>query len=112
MKRLWSLINNIIGKANDKTSVIKHITVENVCYYDAEEVDNKFGEFYSTIGTKLAQNIDKTETNIKTFLNKCDTNPLMALVASRFAVYSGKLHQRTKITGNDITDDIIILMMS
>ena len=43
---------------------------------------------------------------------ECDTNPLMVLVGSRFAVYSGKLHQPTKITGNDITDDIIILMMS
>ena len=62
MKRLWSLINNIIGKVNDKTSVINHITVENVCYYDAKEVANKFGKFYSTIGVKLAQNIDKTET--------------------------------------------------
>ena len=41
-----------------------------------------------------------------------DTNPFMVLVASRFAVYSGKLHQPTKMTGNDVTDDIIILMTS
>ena len=37
---------------------------------------------------------------------------IYVLVASRFAVYSGKLHQPTKITGNDVTDDVIILMMS
>ena len=70
MKKLWNLINSIIGKTNDKTSVIEHITVENVCYYDAKEVADKFGEFYSTIGAKLAQNIDKNETNITKFLNK------------------------------------------
>ena len=33
---------------------------------------------------------------------------LLILVASRFAVYSGKLHQPTKITGNDVIDDITI----
>ena len=33
---------------------------------------------------------------------------LYILVATRFAVYSGKLHQPTKITGNDIIDDVII----
>ena len=43
---------------------------------------------------------------------ECDTNLFIILVASRFAVYSGKLHQPTKITGNDVTDDVIILMMS
>ena len=77
MKRLWNLINNIIGKTNDKTSVINHITVENVCYYDAKEVANKFGKFYSTIGAKLAQNIDKNETHISKFLNKINKNDKM-----------------------------------
>ena len=43
---------------------------------------------------------------------ECDMNLFVVLVASRFAVYSGKLHQPTRITGNDITNDIIVLMMS
>ena len=37
-----------------------------------------------------------------------DTIPFAILVATRFAVYSGKLHQPTKITRNDIINDIII----
>ena len=41
-----------------------------------------------------------------------NTNLFLILVVSRFTVYSGKLHQPTKITGNDVTDDVIILMMS
>ena len=41
-------------------------------------------------------------------IRNCDTNPFMVLVASRFMVYSGKLHQPTKITRNDIIDDVII----
>ena len=39
---------------------------------------------------------------------ECDTIPFAILVATRFMVYSGKLRQPTKITGNDIIDDIII----
>ena len=73
-EKLWNLINSIIGKTNDKTSVIDHITVENVCYYDAKEVADKFGKFYSTIGANLAQNIDKNETNVMKFLNKIKRN--------------------------------------
>ena len=74
MKKLWKLINSVIGKTHDKTSIIDHITVENVCYYYAKEVADKFGEFYSTIGAKLAQNIDKNKTNITKFLNKIKRN--------------------------------------
>ena len=33
---------------------------------------------------------------------------LRILVEPRFEVYSGKLHQPTTITGNDVIDDIII----
>ena len=56
------------------------------------------------------KNNDKLNENNK--LVMCDTNLFLILVASRFVVYSGKLHQPTKITGNDVTDDVIILMMS
>ena len=77
MKKLWNLINKIIGKSNDKTSIINHITVENVCYYDAKDVANKFSEFYSTVGANLAQNINKNETNIIKFLNKINKNDKM-----------------------------------
>ena len=58
----------------DKTSVIDCITVENVHYYAAKEVANKFSKFYSNIGAKLAQKIEKNETSITKFLNKININ--------------------------------------
>ena len=33
---------------------------------------------------------------------------MLILVESRFAVYCGKLHQPTMITGNDVIDDVTI----
>ena len=38
----------------------------------------------------------------------CDTILFAILVATRFTVYSRKLLQPTKITGNDVIDDVII----
>ena len=45
---------------------------------------------------------------MKYILQLCDTNPFIVLGASCFVVYSGKLHQPTKITRNAIIDDVII----
>ena len=55
MKKLWQLINNIINKNNDKTSIIDYITVDNIQYHGAKEVSDQFGKYYSDLGEKLSQ---------------------------------------------------------
>ena len=75
MKKLWQLINNIINKSNDKTSVIEYITVNNIQYYGAKEVANQFGKYYLEIGQTLAQKIDNKNESITKYLKKIKSNP-------------------------------------
>ena len=70
MKKLWQLINNVINKSNDKTSIIEYITVNNVQYYDAKEVSNQFGIYYSELGKKLSQKLDTGKVSISKYLKK------------------------------------------
>ena len=54
-KKLWRVINNVIGKNKNKGSIIPYITVEGVHKYDPTTIANEFGKFYSSIGSSLAK---------------------------------------------------------
>ena len=58
MKKLWQLINNIIRKNNDKTVVIDYITIDNIKHYEASEVSNNFGKFYTELGENIIKSIN------------------------------------------------------
>ena len=70
MKKLWQLINNIINKSNDKTSIIEYITVNNIQYYGTKEVSNQFGIYYSELGKILSQKLDTGNVSISKYLDK------------------------------------------
>ena len=74
-QKLWHLINRIINKTNDKSSVINYITVDKIRYYDTKLIANKFGEFYSTMGVNLAEKIETSRLLIDDYLNKIKVNP-------------------------------------
>ena len=75
MKRLWQLINNIINKSNDKTSIIEYITVKNIQYHNAKDVSNQFGIYYSELGGKLSRELDTGSVSITEYLKKIKSNP-------------------------------------
>ena len=75
VKKLWQLINNIIRKSNDKTSIIEYITVKNIKYHDAKEVSNQFGTYYSELGEKLSLKLQTKSNSITDYLEKIKNNP-------------------------------------
>ena len=56
-KKLWRVINNVIGKNKNKGSIIPYITVEGVHKYNPTTIANEFRKFYSSIGSSLAKKI-------------------------------------------------------
>ena len=50
-KKLWELINKIIGKTSDKSSIINYIKVNEVDILNEKEIANEFGKYFSTVGT-------------------------------------------------------------
>ena len=44
-KKLWKVINNIIGKHKHSGSIISYIMVDGVHKYDPDVIANEFGNF-------------------------------------------------------------------
>ena len=68
-KKLWSLINNTITKIKHKGSIIPLITVDGIKHTKPKTIANKFGEFYSQLGSNLAKSIFPSTTCIDQYIN-------------------------------------------
>ena len=69
VKRLWQIINNCIGKTNDKTNIINYIKVKNIDIYDCKQIADEMGNYFSTIGSKYANDIPQSNTHISDYLS-------------------------------------------
>ena len=91
-RKLWQLINRIIGRENNKHNTIESLKVDNLIKYDSESITNSFNEFFSTVGESLAKqqtcnsseleeylrNLNQYESSM--FLPPTTTNEILALI--------------------------------
>ena len=73
-KKLWQLINSIISKNKHSGSVISSITVDGVQKSTPKVVANCFGEFYSHLGSSLANQITPSNMDIETYIKRIHRN--------------------------------------
>ena len=73
-KELWHLINKASGNINDKTSVIEHLNSNGLHLHNPEDITNKFGEYFSTVGSKFAEKIASPNKNIMEYLRTIRSN--------------------------------------
>ena len=69
-KKLWKVINNIIGKHKHSGSIIPYITVHGTRKYNPDVIANEFGKFYSQLGSTLTSQIKRSTKPIKEYLSK------------------------------------------
>ena len=69
-KKLWSLINNVIKRTKDKGSIIPEITIDGMKTSNPMKITNKFGRFYSTLGSTLASQITDGSQTVYTYIDK------------------------------------------
>ena len=72
-KKLWTMINTITGKVNDKSSVIPKISVGNIEYTDAKKISDILGNQFANIGKNYAEKL-KGDVPIKSYLDKIGRN--------------------------------------
>ena len=72
--KLWRTINEISGTLSDKSSIIDHITVDAIDYYQPKQIANEFGKYFGNIGKKFANNIPESLKNVSTYLEKIRHN--------------------------------------
>ena len=69
-KKLWKVINNIIGKHKHSGSIIPYITVDGARKYDPDVIANEFAKFYSQLVSKLASQIKRSAKPTEEYLSK------------------------------------------
>ena len=59
-KKLWDMINRISHNERDKTNLIECLKINNIMDYNAKNIANEFGDYFSSIGKTLATQIPKS----------------------------------------------------
>ena len=75
IKRLWSLINEIIGKKGNRETTIDAIKVDNILRYNPKTITNELGNYFSNVGRTYANKIPTSTTTIADYISKIPQNP-------------------------------------
>ena len=67
-KKLWSMINNIIGKSKDKRCVISRLLINNVVETDSKIIVNHLSNQFADIGKLYADRIQQGSNDINHYL--------------------------------------------
>ena len=73
-KKLWSLINEVIGKRKSSGLIIPFIMIDSIKTYTPKAIANEFAHFYSNLGQNLATKIQPGTETIQNYLGKIPRN--------------------------------------
>ena len=74
-KKMWTLINKINGRINDKTCVIDYLKVNNIKYLSGKDISNQFGKYFSSVGKEFALKIGEPKIPLQNYLERIPINP-------------------------------------
>ena len=74
-RKLWQLVNRIIGKSNNKIDSIDNLRIDNILKYDPSSITNGLCEFFANKGEQYANQIDSTGLDISKYMNDIESNP-------------------------------------
>ena len=69
-KKLWSLINKISGKVNNKVELIDKLKIDNIYEYNQKLISEEFVSHFAELGLKFAKKIESLKKPITAYLNK------------------------------------------
>ena len=72
--KLWKTINEISGTLSDKSSIIDHITVDAINYFQPKQIANEFGKYFRNMGKRFATKIPNSPKSVSTYLEKIRQN--------------------------------------
>ena len=113
-RKLWQLINRIIGKERNKLNIIESLKV-NIVKYDSDSITNSFNEFFSTVGEKLAKQHDVKQYEIEHYMKDLDTsesNIFFHLTSSREILKLIKSLPNKNSNGHDNISNIMLKSLS
>ena len=69
-KQLWKVINRILNKQSDKTTVIPYLTTEKIRITKDQEIADQLGKYFSQVGKTFARKVGPSKTNIDSYLER------------------------------------------
>ena len=70
VKKLWQLINRIIGKENNKRHIIDSIKTQERCYYDPNGITSTLCDHFANIGEKYSNKIPTDSCKTNEYINQ------------------------------------------
>jgi len=78
-RKTWGVINTLIGRTSDKSSISDTFKINNSSVNDPDEIANEFCHFFTNIGKKYANDIPNSKYSHNHYLqNKVKINMFMA----------------------------------
>ena len=75
-KKLWQMINRIIGKEHNKRHVIDSIKTQEGCFYDPDNITSKLCEHFANIGEKYSNRLPTDNRRTEEYINKIPNHNL------------------------------------
>ena len=73
-KKLWDIVNQTIGKSNDKTCILDKLRIGNVIVYTPSKISDELATFFANVGPKYANLINKPDCDVSDYLKKIKRN--------------------------------------
>ena len=73
-RKLWSLINKISGKVNNKVELIDKLKIDNIYEFNQKLISEEFVSHFADLGIKFAKQIESPNKPITEYLNKINRN--------------------------------------
>lgn len=102
IKKTWTLINSVINGRKHKESLPNIFYDDIKSYSGAKSIADGFNDFFSSIGSKIAENIPNSESNFHSFLGeKNNTNFNFGIVTKKNLLYALNKLKSKKSCGED-----------
>ena len=73
-KKMWQLINSVIGKNNDKCCVVTELTINNLKTTSSDQIVNGLAEHFAGVGSNFASNIKPSKIKVSEYNSKIKQN--------------------------------------
>jgi hypothetical protein len=110
-KKIWGILNRITGKINNKKDITDEIIVNGVKETNRKIISNAFGKYFSEIGMKMTEKIDKKGTfdnPVKSVLNRANESCFFFPTNSKEIEHYIKTLKPKHSRGNDDISNYIL----
>ena len=103
-KQMWSILNEAIGKQNNKTSVATSFSINGINVIDKSLIANRFNDYFSQIGENTSQDVPTSKYNFKHYMPNPVPNSIFIepiITATTVAVETTRKLKTKSSSGHD-----------